>query len=190
MNNPSFSSNAATHRLSWRLRVLGWSDVDALRALKMEASANHPTQFAYAPEDIWEAAAETVCPGLGLRPVDRAIGVFCDGELHGMAEFVRSSGSKSLHVGEMKSVYLRPELRGSGAAKALLSELIEHAADYTTLLCAAVGLDNPAAKTLYAGFGFASYGVHPAMIRVDGQDVPGELLGLRLPRRVTPRAAL
>lgn len=167
---------------TWRVEVLGERDVAALRALKLEACSSHPTQFAYGPDDVLAASAGAICPGMDPEAVDRAIGVYCDGELQGMAEFVRAGGAKSRHLGEMKSVYVTPRLRGTGAAKALVGELVRYASRHVDLLCAAVGVDNVAARALYAGYGFTSYGVHPGMIRVDGRDVPGELLSLTIRR--------
>lgn len=65
-------------------------------------------------------------------------------------------------------------------AHRLVGEAVQYARLHLAVLCAAVGLDNPAARLVYERHGFRSYGVHPSMIRVDGRDIPGDLLVLML----------
>lgn len=163
------------------IRPIGPEEAEAVRCLKIEASAAHPTQFAYSPADVEAMLAGRLAAGFAdSTGVDKTFGVYRDGVLHGLAEVVQSPGRKSRHLGEMKSVYIRPELRGHGLAGRLVGEVVRYACRHLSVLCAAVGLDNPAARTVYERHGFRSYGVHPSMIRVEGRDIPGDLLVLML----------
>lgn len=163
------------------IRPIAPEEAEAVRRLKIEAAAAHPTQFAYSPADVEAMPAGCLAAGFAdSTGVDKTFGVYRDGVLQGLAEVVQSSGRKSRHLGEMKSVYIRPELRGQGVASRLVGEVVRYAGRHLSVLCAAVGLDNPTARIVYERHGFRSYGVHPSMIRIDGRDIPGDLLVLML----------
>ena len=161
----------------WEIRPVTCDGAEQLGALKIEAATAHPTQFVFAPEDV--VGAEIAELGAGLDSpgaADRTFGVFVGDRLFGSAEFAQERRSKTSHRGEMKAMYVRPFLRGTGVADELLLSLLGYAAAHVDVVHAAVGVDNLRAKKLYFRHGFRSYGVQPGMIRHEGRDVPGELL--------------
>lgn len=106
--------------------------------------------------------------GSALPNPMRFYGVFGDGELVGVATFIGDKRRKTRHKGAMFGVYVAPEWRGTGAARALVQRVIDHATERSLALHAHVIADNEPALRLYLGLGFVSYGIEPRALLVDG----------------------
>ena len=110
------------------------------------------------------------------------VGMFEDGELAGMAGFYREKHKKFQHKGVIWGVYVRPQSRRKGAARAILSEVIHRARmiqglEQVLLVVAATG-DKP--RRLYESLGFVKYGVEPRSLKVGNEYVDDELMILYL----------
>lgn len=68
----------------------------------------------------------------------------------------------------MRGVYVEPQWRGMGAARALVRKVIDHAVAHGLVLNADVIVGNGAAIRLYRELGFVVYGVEPKALLWDG----------------------
>ncbi len=88
---------------------------------------------------------------------------------------------KQRHKGHLSAVYVVPEWRGTGLARALLDAAIgqARAANLSTITLT-VTAGNEAARRLYLRAGFRSYGVEPRGLRIGTDLLDEELMVLLL----------
>ncbi len=143
----------------WRL----W--VRALHEQPEAFGASYELAKALPPEKIQERLRQ-ISEGGGFL-----LGAMDSGSVIGMLNFTRLQGEKFRHKGDIGAVYVAPEQRGKGVAKALLLTTLEKATAMTELaiifLC--VNNENIVAKHLYESCGFKAYGVEPKGLCVDGK---------------------
>ena len=98
----------------------------------------------------------------------RYVGARVDDRLVGFMRLVRCRREARLHVAEVRSVHVSPEVRRQGVGTALLRRLVEEARalDIESLILSVLA-DNAAARRLYESCGFQEYGVEPRAIRKD-----------------------
>ncbi len=90
--------------------------------------------------------------------------------LVGAVGLVRDPRRKRKHAGEIVAMYVRPEHARVGVGRALLAHAIAAARDAgIEQLTLTVTQGNEPARRLYAAAGFATFGVEPRAIRVDGR---------------------
>jgi ribosomal protein S18 acetylase RimI-like enzyme len=109
------------------------------------------------------------------------VGMFEEGKLSGTAGFFRRSNNKERHKGHIWGVYVRPQSRGKGIARALMQEIIRRAhgiegLEQVTLVASA----NLPAQRLYKALGFESYGIEPHSLKIGAEYVDDVLMILRL----------
>jgi ribosomal protein S18 acetylase RimI-like enzyme len=109
-------------------------------------------------------------------------GGFTDaGELVGTSALRLETGVKSRHKGSVFAVYVDAAHRGSGLARALVETAIGRARDARLrVLHLTVTIGNDAARRLYAGLGFQTYGIERRGLCVDGVFHDEELMALDL----------
>lgn len=100
------------------------------------------------------------------------LGAFEDGKPVGMLNFNHQLGEKFQHKGDIGAIYVIPEQRGKGIAKALIEAALEQARAINELevISLSVNNDNAAAKQVYESCGFKGYGIEPKGLRVNGRD--------------------
>ncbi|WP_432286080.1 GNAT family N-acetyltransferase [Aminobacter sp. BA135] len=140
----------------------------AFRELRRAALVNAPLAFSSSPEDEAHLTDADFEARISLAEPDAVYGVFGDGELVGVATFIGDKRRKTRHKGAMFGVYVDPAWRGTGSARALVRQVIDHATERGLALHAHVIADNLPALRLYLGLGFVSYGVEPRALLVDG----------------------
>jgi ribosomal protein S18 acetylase RimI-like enzyme len=165
------------------IRPIRRDEAPVWRALRLEGLINHPEAFGWSAEEfdalsLSELTASIPAPGGD----DILFGVYEDGALGGCAGFFRDTSLKGRHKGTLWGVYLRPALRGRGLGVALVDAVIAHAAARVELLKCVVNPENRGAWALYRSRGFATYGVEPRALRVNGRDQDDELMMLVLDR--------
>ena len=144
------------------LRLLTAADAEAWWHLRVEMLRNDPFAFADSTEEHLATTVDAVRERLsaGDPKENFVVGVFEHGKLMGSAGFFRRPNKKESHKGHVWGVYVSPELRGKGAGKALMLELIRRAKEIEGIeqitLVASAKL--PAQK-LYQAVGFESYGI-------------------------------
>lgn len=159
------------------VRRLGPADAPAYRALRIEGFATHPLEFRYSPAD------EEALP---LAETERRLaesfvaGVFADGELGGIGGWTRFAGEKLRHKGLLWGMYVRPRLRGTGAADHIVRSIVEDATGQIELLLLTVAAPNDRARRLYERWGFEAYGTEPMAVRAGDIYIDELLMAKRL----------
>lgn len=146
------------------IRVLTDLDAQAWWDLRLEALQSDPLAFGKSVEEHLATPVETIARRFRDTATGNfTLGAFEDGQLVGMATFVRSTGFKDRHKGHIYGVYVSASQRGKGAGRALLSSLIEKASQDLSLeqILLAVGTAQTAARALYRALGFESFGIEP-----------------------------
>jgi ribosomal protein S18 acetylase RimI-like enzyme len=159
------------------IRLLSADDAGAWWHLRLEALRKDPASFADSAEEHATTSVETARERLGAGDLSRnfVIGMFEDGQLAGTAGFYRYSHLKERHKGHVWGVYVRPESRGKGVARALMQELVRRAREIQgleqILLVASAHL---AARRLYESLGFEIYGVEPRSLKIRTERIATE----------------
>lgn len=160
------------------LRRLTAGDADAFRALRVDGARRHPREFRFDPED---EAAIPRGQTLARLTSDVVVGAFDGGRLVGIGGLAGFAGRKVAHKRLLWGMYVAPEARGRGVARAIVDWLVERARGEgarTVLLTVADG--NALARGLYERSGFVTYGVEPGSALMEGAYVDEVLMALRL----------
>jgi ribosomal protein S18 acetylase RimI-like enzyme len=154
---------------------LSVADVEALRALRLEALDQHPDSFCADPDHVKALTTEQWVEALARGTW---FGVRKDEVLVAIAAFTRPQSKKIDHTGELSAMYVRAEARGTGIADTLVRRIIEHAVSEVDQIQLTVNADNARAIRLYERHGFRIVGRIPRYIRV-GDRLYDELIMLR-----------
>lgn len=152
--------------MSYSIRRLTRADAPSYRDIRLEALTNHPEAFFSAAEDFAQRALaelETL-----LEQMTFYAAVAADGELVGIIAYERGE-KRQAHRGWVYQVYVKPQMRGSGCAQALLDTIIAHAKLEVKQLHLSVESGNAPALRLYQKAGFAVYGTDPRYMSVNGR---------------------
>jgi RimJ/RimL family protein N-acetyltransferase len=166
------------------IRRLEPSDVDAFRAVRLDALRLHPEAFGASYED--EAALDRAdfverlaAPGF-VR-----FGVFDEhGSLVGLIGLMIRSGAKQRHKAFLFSMYVDAAHRGTGLAQQMVEAVIAAAREAGAIvLQLSVASDNAPARRLYRRMGFTTYGVDRRSLKIGDHFHDEELMALDLDRR-------
>ena len=161
-----------------QMRQLNGADAEAFQALRLEALERHPAAFAASHvEEAGHCLAE-VAKRLDQGAV---FGAFIEGLLAGSAGFAQPERAKKCHKGVLWGVYVRAPVRGQGLGRGLVEQVIDYARGRVEQLHATVTTSNQAARQLYRGLGFQTYGLEPRGLKVAGRYFDQELMVLLLP---------
>ena len=162
------------------IRLLTADDAEAWWHLRLEALRNDPASFADSAEEHLTTTVATARERLGNNdPASNfVLGMFENGDLAATAGFYRYSHLKELHKGHIWGVYVRPESRGKGAARALVQEIIRRtrALDGLEQILLVASAHLPARK-LYEALGFEAYGVEPRSLKIAKEKIGTEKIG-------------
>jgi RimJ/RimL family protein N-acetyltransferase len=152
-----------------QIRRLEISDAPVYRGLRLRGLREHPDAFTSSfEEESVRSPAETE---KRLAPTSDTImwGAFVDGTLAGVVGMTRETRLKNRHKATLVAMYVAPEFGGQGLGLALVQTVIQAAKTaQVELLVLTVTDTNRQAAALYARAGFASFGVEPDAIRVNG----------------------
>ena len=154
------------------IRLLRPDEAEALFALRRQSVEDAPLAFAASPEDDRSSSPDAVREILARGPDSTVIGAV-DEVLLGMIGLHREPKRKMAHKLHLWGMYVRPEGRGRGVARALLQAALDHARtlDGVTQVKISVTEDADAARALYEELGFRIWGVEPDAIRHGGRGV-------------------
>ncbi|HET9840273.1 MAG TPA: GNAT family N-acetyltransferase [Candidatus Angelobacter sp.] len=161
------------------IRLLTPDDAEGWWQLRVEMLRNDPFAFADSTEEHLATTVDGVRERLAATDPKKQFvaGVFEGGKLIGSAGFFRRPNKKESHKGHVWGVYVSPELRGKGAGKAMMLEIIRRAREIEGIeqitLVASAKL--PAQK-LYQSVGFESYGVEPHSLKIGTEYVDDVLM--------------
>jgi ribosomal protein S18 acetylase RimI-like enzyme len=163
------------------IRRLEPSDVDAFRAVRLDALRLHPEAFGSSYED--EAAldraefVERVATAGLVR-----FGAFDEhGSLVGLIGLQIRSGAKQRHKAFLFSMYVDAAHRGTGLAQQLVEAVIAAAREAGAIvLQLSVAAGNAPAQRLYRRMGFTTYGIDRRSLKVGDRFHDEELMALDL----------
>ena len=167
------------------VRPLNESDASAFQDLRLKGLQEHPEAFASSYEREIAYTKDFVSNRLrqtAESPNNFTLGAFREGELLGLVGFFRKTGEKEEHRGHIWGMYVRSDEQGKGIGKALLADAVKCAGSLPGLgqieLC--VVTRNKQARGLYASLGFASCGIDPRALFVNGEYLDEERMILIL----------
>ena len=151
--------------------------------LRLEALENEPFAFGKAVEEHQVTAVETIA--LRFRNTSEGIfhlGAFEDGNLVGVATFIRETGLKERHKGRIYGVYVISTQRRKGIGRALVVSLVDRAKQDSSLeqILLAVATGQNAARRLYRELGFETFGTEPNALKVGSSYIDEDHIILRI----------
>ncbi|HKD80648.1 MAG TPA: N-acetyltransferase [Candidatus Angelobacter sp.] len=167
------------------IRVLTAGDAEAWWHLRLEMLRNDPASFADSEEEHQQSTIELARQHLGTGdPTNNfVLGSFEAARLTGTAGFFRRQNNKERHKGHIWGVYVRPESRGKGVARALLQEVIRRGREIAGLeQITLVASSHLPARKLYEAIGFQDYGLEPRSLKIGADYVDDVLMVLWLRR--------
>lgn len=169
-----------------QIRVLNPDDASAYRELRLRALREHPEAFATSHAEALERSVADTAGRLSPGPEHVTLGAFDEDRLVGMATLRRPAGASVRHRATVTAMYVAPQARERGLGRALLERILEVAREWgVSDVALAVTVGNHPARSLYASAGFASYGIEPRSLCVDGRFYDTEWMNLQL-RQVPP----
>jgi ribosomal protein S18 acetylase RimI-like enzyme len=165
------------------IRTLIESDAAAWWRIRLESLQNDPFAFGKTVEEHQAIAVETIAVRFRNPPeVGFNLGAFEDGNLIGIATFLRETGLKERHKGRIYGVYVSSAQRGKGIGRALLFTLLEKAKQDSSLeqILLAVASTQSAAKRLYRECGFETFGTEPNALKIGSNYVDEDHMILRI----------
>ena len=167
------------------IRALNENDARDYQDLRLRGLKEHPDAFGSTYERESAYTIEFVAERLRLTaesPNNFTLGAYRQEELIGVVTFRRIDGEREQHRGNILGMYVRSEDQGKGIGKALLFKAIDLAKLLPGLeqIELAVVTRNKQARNLYASLGFASYGIDPRALLVDGEYLDEERMVLFL----------
>jgi phosphoribosylglycinamide formyltransferase-1 len=167
----------ATSTLGPAIRRLTEADAAAFRAIRLEALKTAPEAFG-SSYDTERERSETEFAATLTR--NYVAGAWLNDTLVGTAGFYSFASSKEAHRGGVWGVFVHPDHRGSGIARALVEAVVSYARDHVIQLHLSVVTTNTAAVALYTRLGFSIYGTEPRSLSVNGQFFDEHLMVKRL----------
>lgn len=166
------------------IRHLNEGDIEQFRELLLYSLRESPKAFSDSPEEISSLDDQYFKSRLmivGDPPESFVLGAL-DPNLVGMLTYRRDQRIKARHKSSVYSMYVHPELRGTGLGAQLMNEMILQAKKLPGLEQIHVWVMNSeqSARDFYLKFGFESTGLVRQDLVVNGQHVDSEYLVLYL----------
>ncbi len=160
--------------MSWSIRRLTRDDVDAYRAIRLEALTVSPESYGTSPENFALRSLESLRAQMEQMTFFGVIDAA--GALTGIVAYGRDDGERETHRGWLMQVYVKPSLRGTGAALALMEAAVAHARSEVIQVHLMVGAHNAPAIRLYEKAGFKPYGTDPRCLYVNGRYIDEHMM--------------
>jgi ribosomal protein S18 acetylase RimI-like enzyme len=176
---------AMTSPTTMHIRQLTEADAEIFRALRLHGLRESPRAFTNSYEEYvqqpLDRTAQRFRDQVNSR-VNFTLGAFVDQQLIGCVAFFRETALKTQHKGSIVSLYVRPEYRSQGIARALLTEAIDRARRLPDLEQLLLGVmeTQTTAKHLYESLGFVVYGREPRAVKIGDEFFDEEFMVLKL----------
>lgn len=164
------------------IRMFEDRDAEALWRIRLEALQREPHAFSESAAEHQARSVKEFAARMRATPDSFGLGAFCDGRLVGILRFERAQREKNRHRASVHAVYVTPEYRQRGIARALLNEAVRLARAQGGLeqIELAVSTEQKPAKRLYQSFGFRCYGREVHALKMGSEYVDYDLMVLRL----------
>lgn len=160
--------------MSYTIRRLTGDDVDAYRAIRLEALTVSPESYGTSPENFGARSLDSLRTQMDQLAFFGVIDAA--GALAGIVAYVRDDGERETHRGWLIQVYVKPAMRGTGAALALMEAAVAHARTEVIQVHLMVGAHNAPAIRLYEKAGFKTYGTDPRCLLVNGRYIDEHMM--------------
>ena len=153
-----------------QIRRLTPADASAFQALRLVGLLKEPSAFGSSYEEEKDFAASIIEGCLAERTDQGAFGAFEQDVLIGLGALRRERMNKFSHKGLIWGMYVKPEHRGQGVARALLVEILSLARSVPELkqVNLSVNASHKGAIHLYLSFGFTQFGRAPGSLLING----------------------
>ncbi len=155
------------------IRRLTSTDFDVYMAVRTEGLVQDPQAFRVDLPDDVAVGAEAWRARLHR---DYVVGFERGGRILGIGGFARLTGLKTEHKGLIWGMYVRAEARGTDAANAIMTALLDHAPTVVRQVQLTVVAANARAIAFYERHGFMRYGVEPQSVRMSDGGFADEAL--------------
>ena len=164
------------------IRTLAPADVEEYRVLRLAALREQPPAFGTPAEKEEKLTLEAVALRLQESEDTYILGAFSDEILVGTIRFSRFEEVNEKHRGFIAGLYVRPDFRRRGLARALATEVLVRAHRDTSLhrIHLTVVTAQDAAIQLYKSLGFCIYGTEHEAFSNQGQFYDEHLMELLL----------
>jgi ribosomal protein S18 acetylase RimI-like enzyme len=167
------------------IRQLTETDAAIFRTVRMRALRESPHAFTNSYEEFSQQSLESTAQRFRDQInscVNFTLGAFHDDQLVGMVGFYRETALKIQHKGSIVSMYVLPEYRSQGIARALLTEALDRARRLPGLTQVLLGVmeTQTTAKRLYESLGFVVYGREPRALKIGDEYFDEEFMVLKL----------
>ncbi len=156
------------------IRRLTERDAAEFWALRLRALRDHPEAFGRSYEESVRLSGAAVVARFRddwTEPHGVMLGAIAGGALVGTAGLRRHDPEPQRHKAKVGHVYVVPEHRGRGTARALLAAVVAEAAATPGLeqVQLTVGTESQAARRLYVALGFEPFGVERRALKHGGR---------------------
>jgi ribosomal protein S18 acetylase RimI-like enzyme len=164
------------------IRTLTPTDVEEYRVLRLAALREQPPAFGTLAEKEEKLTLEAMASRLQESEDTYILGTFLDDILVGTIRFSRFEEVNEKHRGFIAGLYVRPDFRRRGLARALITEVLMHARRDNSLrrIHLTVVTIQDAAIQLYKSLGFCIYGTEHEAFSNQGQFYDEHLMELIL----------
>lgn len=148
------------------IRRLDAADAAAFQQIRLAALQQHPEAFGAA----WESEQQQPLDFFEQRLRNNAVfaGFNDNGDMQGVAGIARHEAPKIRHIASLWGVYLYPEARGYGLARALILDALRFAQAECLSVRLSVTACNTGAIRLYQSLGFKEWARDRHALNVNG----------------------
>jgi ribosomal protein S18 acetylase RimI-like enzyme len=153
------------------IRRLTPADAEIFQAFRLAALQDAPMAFGSSFQEEKDFPASVIEGRLALRSDRGPFGAFQGEELVGFVALGRENLKNLAHKAFVWGMYVKPEHRGRGIAKALLNEALSLARSVSEVrqVNLSVIASNASAIRLYESLGFKAFGCEPGALRINGE---------------------
>ncbi|RCW62134.1 GNAT family N-acetyltransferase [Saliterribacillus persicus] len=152
-----------------KIRQLNPTDAEEYLSIRLEALKDSPYAFASSYEEEKNQSAEKYKNRFDSPVSSFTFGAFEDSQLVGVVTLVKQQLFKLRHRASIVAMYIKPEKRGNGIGKALVSNVIQKAQklDGIEQIYLTVVTTNSPAKKLYSSCEFEIFGKEKRALKLD-----------------------